>query len=87
MEIYLRFEDNKVREASFLTDGCATTIVCGSFAAELAHNKAPEELLNITGKTLLNLLGGLPKEDQHCAFLAADTLREAVENYLHTKKT
>jgi len=82
MEIFLRFKKNRVKEASFQTDGCGTSAVCGSFAAELARGKTPDELLNITGETILEILGGLPREDRHCAFLAADTLHESLDNYM-----
>jgi len=83
IEIFLKIEDGKVREATFLTDGCASSTVCGSFAAELAHGKAPDDLAGITGETILEILGGLPEHDRHCAFLAADSLREALKNYLN----
>ena len=82
MEIFLRFEDGKVKEASFLTDGCASSMVCGSFAAELALEKTPEDLRKITGETILEVLGGLPEEERHCAFLAAETLQKALQHYL-----
>ncbi len=82
MEIFLRFEDGKVKEASFLTDGCASSMVCGSFAAELAIGKTPEEIKEITGEIILDILGGLPDHDRHCAFLAAETLHLSVANYL-----
>jgi len=56
--------------------------VCGSFAAELALGKSPDELVEITGDAILKILGGLPKEDEHCAFLAGETLQEALNEYM-----
>jgi len=82
MEIYLKFESDRVKAATFRTDGCGSSTVCGSFAAELAHGKNPEELAEITGEFILDILGGLPEEDRHCAFLAADTLHEALNDYM-----
>jgi nitrogen fixation NifU-like protein len=82
MEIFLRFEKERVKEATFQTDGCGSSIVCGSFAAELAHGKSPDEIAEITGEMILEFLGGLPKEDRHCAFLAAETLQNALEDYM-----
>ena len=35
MEIYLKFKDNRVADASYFTDGCASSMVSGSFASEL----------------------------------------------------
>jgi nitrogen fixation NifU-like protein len=82
MQIFLKFENDKVQEASFLTDGCGASAVCGSFAAELALGKSPDELLDISGDAILKILGGLPKEDEHCAYLAGETLQEAVNEYM-----
>jgi len=82
MEIFLRFEQETVAEASFQTDGCGSSAVCGSFAAEMAHGKTPDELLDVTGEAILEKLGGLPKEEKHCAFLAGETLQEALSSYM-----
>lgn len=82
MEIFLRFEQETVAEASFQTDGCGSSAVCGSFAAEMAHGKTPDELLDVTGEAILEKLGGLPKEEEHCAFLAGETLQEALSSYM-----
>ena len=81
MEIFLRFEGGKVREASFITDGCGPSMICGSLAAELAIGKVPEEIRTITAETILDTIGGLPEEDVHCASLAANTLQVALHNY------
>jgi nitrogen fixation NifU-like protein len=35
----------------------------------------------VTQETILDFLGGLPKDSEHCAKLAADTLHEAVRGY------
>ena len=82
MEIFLRFEEDKVKEATFRTDGCGSSLVCGSFAAELALGKTPDEVAEISDETVLETLGGLPEEDRHCAFLAADTLQAALDDYM-----
>lgn len=82
MEIFLKFTEGRVSDASFQTDGCGPSQICGSFAAELALGKTTDELREITNETILNVIGGLPEEDQHCALLAANTLREAIANYL-----
>lgn len=82
IEIFLRFDKDKVTEALFQTDGCGASTVCGSFAAELAIGKTPDDLTEITGETILEILGKFPDEDRHCAFLAAETLQEALNDYM-----
>lgn len=82
MEIFLKFNDDCVTGASYMTDGCGASTVCGSFAAEIAHGKAPDELTEITGETILKKIGRFPKENEHCAFLAAETIQEALQKYM-----
>ncbi|MBW2060745.1 MAG: iron-sulfur cluster assembly scaffold protein [Deltaproteobacteria bacterium] len=82
IQIFLNFENDRVKEASFLTDGCGSSAVCGSFAAEMAHGKNPNELLEVSGEAILQKLGGLPEEDEHCAFLASETLADALKDYM-----
>jgi len=82
VQIYLKFDGDRVKEATFQTDGCGSSIVCASFAAEMALAKRPDEILEITGESIMDVLGGLPKEEAHCAFLAAETLQEALHSYM-----
>ncbi|MCJ8502698.1 iron-sulfur cluster assembly scaffold protein [Desulfatitalea alkaliphila] len=85
MQLFLKFEQGRVVSASYLTDGCGASTVCGSLAAEMAHGCTPEAIADITGETILELLGVFPEEDRHCAFLAAATLQEALSDYMrHT---
>jgi nitrogen fixation NifU-like protein len=86
MEIFLRFEDDRVKKATFQTDGCGSSIVCGSFAAEIAHGRSPDEVAEITGEMILDILGGLPEKNRHCAFLAAETLQEALNDYMKKER-
>ncbi len=85
MELYLRIRDDRILSASFMTDGCGTTIAAGSMVTELAKGKGVLEAFKITRDDILNALGGLPEENQHCAQLAADTLRAALRDYLASK--
>ena len=86
MEIWLRVRNDTIAEATFMTDGCVTTIVAGSMVTELARGKNTGQALAIGQQDVLNALGGLPEESQHCALLAANTLREAIKDYLALKK-
>ncbi len=66
--------------SAFLTDGCAAITVCGSFAAEMAIGKSPDEVLEITGENITETVGSFPKDEAHCAFLAAETLEAALHD-------
>lgn len=86
MEIFLKFTDNRVTQASYTTDGCGSSSVCGSFTAEMALGKDPEELHSLTPKAVLDTIGTFPKEEEHCAHLAVRTLQKAVQSYLKRQK-
>lgn len=82
IEIYLKFENDCVKKASYFTDGCASSAICASFAAELTLDKKPDDLTEITGEAVLKRIGQLPQEDRHCADLAAEAVQEALSAYM-----
>jgi nitrogen fixation NifU-like protein len=82
MMIFLRFHEDVVVDAAFETDGCGASVVCGSVAAEMALHKSPDQLLEISGASILDRLGGLPESERHCAYLAGETLQEALNEYM-----
>lgn len=85
MEIWLRVRNDSIAEASFMTDGCGTTIAAGSMVTELAKGKNATQALKVSQQDVLSALGGLPEESQHCALLAANTLKEAIKDHLVLK--
>jgi len=85
MEIALNVNNDTIAEITFMTDGCATTIASGSMVTELAKGKSVVRALGIRQQDVLGALGGLPEESEHCALLAANTLREALKDYLAVK--
>jgi nitrogen fixation NifU-like protein len=86
MQIYLKVKDGRVANASFWTDGCGPSIASGSMVTELAKGKSVPEAQKITQQDVLDALGGLPEESLHCGLLAANTLKEAIRDYLALKK-
>ena len=86
MEICLKVSDAKVINASFWTDGCGPSIASGSMITEMAKRMNISEAQRISQQDVLTALGGLPEESEHCALLAADTLKEAIKDYLAFKK-
>ncbi|MFH0996617.1 MAG: iron-sulfur cluster assembly scaffold protein [Pseudomonadota bacterium] len=82
MQIFLKFEKERVKAATYLTDGCGSSGVCGSLAAELSLGKTPDELMDFSGEKILDVLGVFPEEDKHCAFLAAETVQDAIGDFM-----
>ncbi len=81
LEIFICVEGGVVRHAGFITDGCGASQACGSAVADMAVGKAPEALDGLDGRQVLEALGGLPEDDSHCAFLAANALCAALDDW------
>ncbi|MEW6374533.1 MAG: iron-sulfur cluster assembly scaffold protein [Thermodesulfobacteriota bacterium] len=86
MEIFLKIEREIIVDCGFLTDGCGTTIACGGMMTEMVKGKRISEAMTVNEKKILEALGGLPKEDRHCALLTVITLRNALADYLFNKR-
>lgn len=85
MEMYITVADNRVVRVSYMTDGCSSSSIAGSFAAEIAMGKTFEEVLDLRGDEVLKAIGRFPEGEEHCAHLAVRTLQEALNTYLIRK--
>ena len=86
MEIWLRAKNGNLTDTTFLTNGCGTTIASGSMVTEMAKGENITEAQKISQQDVLSALGGLPEESQHCALLAANTLKAALREYMAMKR-
>ena len=87
MEMFIKIKEDTITECTFQTDGCGTSIACGSITSELAKDESLRRaLVGISPDEILEKLGGLHEESVHCAHLAAETLRRAVADCLNKGK-
>jgi nitrogen fixation NifU-like protein len=86
MEVCLKVRDNTIADIYFMTDGCGDSIASGSIMTELAKGKNISIALKISQQDILKALGGLPEESQHCALLAANTLKATIKDCLAMQK-
>ncbi|MHC1611228.1 MAG: iron-sulfur cluster assembly scaffold protein [Candidatus Methanospirareceae archaeon] len=85
VQIHLQIEGDRIVDSKFITDGCGASIACGSVITEMVKGKTIEEAFRVEDTDVLSVLGGLPEENVHCALLAANTLRAALEDYRNKK--
>jgi nitrogen fixation NifU-like protein len=85
MEVSIRVRNDIIVQCTYDTDGCGTSIACGSVITVIAKGKTIASARRITQKQVLQFCDGLPEEDQHCALLAADTLHKAIVDYETSK--
>lgn len=81
MKIYLKIEDNIVKDVKFETFGCGSAIASSSMATELIKGKPLEEVEELTNKAVAEALDGLPAHKLHCSVLAEEAIKSALEDY------
>ncbi len=85
VKLFLKVDNNskKIKDIKFKSYGCASNIATASVITELAMGKSIDEAKNITWQQAAEMLEGLPAVKVHCAVLAVDALKTAIENYEH----
>ena len=83
LHLYLRIDTERVAEARFKSFGCAAAIAAGSRLTEIVQGLSVEELARLKRQDVSDALGGLPPMKTHCAVLAEDAVRAALEDFGH----
>ena len=87
MKIYMKIEDNIIKDVSFQTFGCTAAIATSSIATSMIKGKTVDEALKLTNAGVVEKLGGLPPQKLHCSVLAEEAIKAAVNDYLKKYKT
>ena len=85
MEMYIKVENDTIKDIKFKTFGCGSAIATSSMVTELAIGKHVDEALKITRNDVASELDGLPPQKMHCSNLAADALHAAIQDYKKKK--
>jgi nitrogen fixation NifU-like protein len=80
-KIFLKIEDDIIKDIKFKTFGCAAAIASSSMLTEMAKGKTIDEALQITDEAVAEMLDGLPPQKMHCSNMAADAMHAAVADY------
>jgi nitrogen fixation NifU-like protein len=81
MKIYLKVEDNIIKDVKFKTFGCGSAIASSSMATELIKGKSVDDAWELTNKAVAEALDGLPPVKMHCSVLAEEAIHKAINNY------
>ena len=86
MKIYLKIEDDIVKDVKFETFGCGSAIASSSMATEMIKGKPLDEVKELTNKAVTEALDGLPAHKLHCSVLAEEAIQNALEDYYSKQK-
>ena len=81
MKIYLKIEDEIIKDVKFETFGCGSAIASSSMATEMIMGKSIHEALELTNKAVAEALDGLPAHKMHCSVLAEEAIKNALKDY------
>ena len=79
VSIYLKIAGGRIRSAYFETDGCEPSVASCGMLTGMIEGMGLREAREVGVGDLLEALGGLPPEGEHCAVLAVKALRCALE--------
>ena len=81
MKIYLKIEDEIIKDVKFETFGCGSAIASSSMATEMIMGKSIHEAMLLTNKAVAEALDGLPLHKMHCSVLAEEAIKSALKDY------
>ena len=81
MKIYLKIEDEIIKDVKFETFGCGSAIASSSMATEMILGKSIHEAMALTNKAVAEALDGLPAHKLHCSVLAEEAIKNALKDY------
>lgn len=82
MRMYLDIDENGIiQDVKFKTFGCGAAVATSSMATELVKGKTIEEALEVTNKSVMEALDGLPSTKVHCSLLAEEAIHAALYDY------
>jgi nitrogen fixation NifU-like protein len=81
MKIFMKIEDDTIKDISFKTFGCGAAVATSSMATELVKGHSIKEALELTNKAVAEALDGLPPAKLHCSVLAEEGIKSAIADY------
>ena len=79
--MFIKVNDEIITDVKYLVFGCAGSIATSSMASTMIMGKSIEDVLKLTDHDVVEALGGLPEEKEHCSNLGIQAVHAAIRNY------
>jgi len=80
VEVFLTLHGDRLSRVSFRINGCGHTLAATTAVARMAEGKTLQDAWAISVERVLEMLGDIPPEFEHCAELAVGALYLALAN-------
>jgi nitrogen fixation protein NifU and related proteins len=84
--ITLQIERELIKDVKFKCMGCAVAIACSSVATEMVKGKTVDEAYAISKAGVADALDGIPEYKMLCSNLAAEAIRNAIDDWRGRKQ-
>ncbi|OHD26488.1 MAG: hypothetical protein A2Y38_01980 [Spirochaetes bacterium GWB1_59_5] len=84
MKLWIVVRDGSIARIAFKSYGCPGAISTSSMLTVLAEGKSLAEALRISDDDVVNALGGIPENKQHCSLLGVQALHAALADFSQT---
>ncbi len=81
MRLWISVRDQRVSKIAFKSYGCPGAIATSSMLCVLAQGLSIERAQSLTDDDVIDALGGIPENKEHCSLLGVRALQAAIEDY------
>jgi nitrogen fixation NifU-like protein len=79
--LFLKIDQEIIKEARFEYIGCAGLQVCASAVTEMIRGLSVDKARQIEAKDIIDYLQSIPQRKYECAEISRDTLRKALDTW------
>lgn len=82
IEVQLRIRDDHIEQTAFTCEGCLSTALAATAVTDLVRGARLSQALQLTALNVIDHVGDLGEEHEHCAVIAVNALHDAVSDAL-----
>lgn len=86
MKIYLKIEDNRIKDAKIQVLGCPGAIASAMAAMDLIRGRTLDEAKALKDGDIYRELEDVPDQKNHCIMLTNNTIHKAIHEYVSNNK-